>query len=205
MTRVSQISPQNRSNWLVDAILFSGAAIATLSGVYFLFNPGGYQGGRNLAYNTAPFLFDRVTWDMLHTWSGIVMILVVAIHLPRHWKWVTSMTGRIGRALRRQSAGLSGRGWYNLWLNAIIGISFLLTALSGLYFLFLPGGPRSRLNAATVLFDRTTWDAIHTWAGVALVIAAVLHIAIHWRWIANVTRAIFVHTEKQSSNPRHAQ
>jgi hypothetical protein len=28
---------------------------------------------------------------------------------------------------------------------------------------------------------------IHTWSGVALILAAMLHIVIHWRWIRNVT------------------
>ena len=40
------------------------------------------------------------------------------------------------------------------------------------------------------LFTRTTWDLIHTWAAIVLIAAAVVHFAIHWRWIVNVTRRI---------------
>jgi hypothetical protein len=37
------------------------------------------------------------------------------------------------------------------------------------------------------LFSRTTWDLLHTWAGVTLMIAALVHIAIHWKWITKVS------------------
>ena len=40
------------------------------------------------------------------------------------------------------------------------------------------------------LFSRTTWDLIHTWAGVTLIAAAVIHLAIHWRWIVKVALGI---------------
>jgi cytochrome b subunit of formate dehydrogenase len=71
-----------------------------------------------------------------------------------------------------------------------MGLSFLLAALSGVYFLFFPGG-----HAATdplIVFTRTTWDLIHTWSGVVLIAAAILHFAIHWNWIAKVTRNLLV-------------
>lgn len=199
MKRAIQISAQNRDNWMIDAILFGGAAIASLSGVYFLFNTGGYQGGRNPAYDAAPLFFSRFTWDVFHTWSGIAMILAVAIHLPRHTKWIGGMSARVVKALQRQPSGLSGRGWYNLGLNIGVAISFALTTVSGIYFLFYPGGPRSRQIEPTLLFDRTGWDIIHVWSGVILIIAAILHIAIHWRWIVNVSRAMFIEHHRPQS------
>lgn len=30
-------------------------------------------------------------------------------------------------------------------------------------------------------------DMIHTWAGVTLIVAAMIHFVIHWRWVARVT------------------
>ena len=32
---------------------------------------------------------------------------------------------------------------------------------------------------------------IHTWSGVTLIVAAVIHFAIHWRWVTKVTSNIF--------------
>jgi hypothetical protein len=84
------VSSQTRNNWLIDAVLLAGALTAAITGVYFLFLPtGGYQGGRNPMYGVT-ILFDRHTWDVLHTWFGALMIGAAAIHLTAHWGWVTA-------------------------------------------------------------------------------------------------------------------
>ena len=186
MTRPSTVSPQTRRNWLVDAALLASALLASASGIYFLYFPtGGFQGGRNPAYGLI-LLFERHTWEDLHTWTGIAMILAVAIHLPLHWNWVVNMARRTVKELRGECGCMNGRGRFNLWLNGVVGFSFLLTAASGSYFLLVPGGWWS---AGTVLLlSRTAWDLIHTWSGVVLIASAVLHFAIHWKWVTKVTR-----------------
>jgi hypothetical protein len=53
------------------------------------------------------------------------------------------------------------------------------------------------------LFSRLIWDVIHTWSGVAMIAAAALHFAIHWKWAVKVTRkmaAAAVQTLAPSSN-----
>ena len=40
------------------------------------------------------------------------------------------------------------------------------------------------------LFNRTTWDLVHTWAFVVMISAAILHFAIHWKWVTKVTTKI---------------
>jgi hypothetical protein len=187
---VSLVSKQTKKNWWVDLTLSGSALMAAFSGVYFLFLPsGGYRGGRNFLYNVQ-FLFTRQTWDDLHTWGGVAMIAAVIIHLASHWKWVVSMTKRIFNELFRRNGSMNPRARWNLILNLVVGLSFLLVALSGVYFLFFPGG-----HAAVdplVLFTRTTWEVIHTWAGVMLTAAAMLHFAIHWKWIVKVTTRLLV-------------
>ena len=87
-----KLSNQTRSNWLIDAALFAGAVLAGLSGVYFLFLPsGGYQGGRNPLYGVT-ILFNRSTWDVLHTWSGTLLIITAVLHFAIHWRWVVKVT-----------------------------------------------------------------------------------------------------------------
>ncbi len=81
---------------------------------------------------------------------------------------------------------MNARGRWNLLLNSIVAASFLLTAASGVYFLFVQGG-RQAVDPM-ILFTRTTWDLIHTWSGVALILAAIIHFAIHWKWVTKVTR-----------------
>lgn len=182
------LSTQTRRNWLLDSLLLISAVLAALSGIYFLFLPiGGYQGGRN-PWHGVTFLFTRQTWDLLHTWSGVMMIIIVILHLSLHWSWVTNMTRRTINGLMGKVANLNARSRFNLIVNAVIATSFLLAAVSSLYFLFFPGSGATR--GPQFIFHSTTWDILHTWSGVVLIIAAVLHFSIHWKWITKVSRKI---------------
>jgi membrane protein implicated in regulation of membrane protease activity len=167
-------------NWLIDAGVFTSAVVAAVSGIYFLFLPtGGYRGGRNPYYGIT-VLFDRHTWDDLHTWFGVAMIAIVAIHLAIHWQWVVAMPKRACSALAGKSCGLSKGSWLNISVDAAVALGFILAAVSGLYFLFEPA-------KRAFIFTSTTWDLIHTWSGVVMIAAAVIHLAIHWRWVVKVT------------------
>jgi hypothetical protein len=190
------MSIETRKNWLIDAAVFLGGILASLSGVYFLFLPsGGYQGGRNPAYGIT-ILFGRHTWSDLHIWGGVLMITAIAVHLAIHWHWVKRMSTRMVSAMRPQGDKLSTGAITNVAIDALIGISFLVCALSGVYFLFAPsGGFQGGSNLGwdpNFVFSRTTWDLIHTWSGVVMIAAAVVHFAIHWRWVKNVTARFFL-------------
>lgn len=193
MSNKHHMSLITRRNWLMDALLFSAALFASLSGVYFLFLPvGGYQGGRNPFYGVT-VIFQRETWDLMHTWSGVIMIAAALIHLIFHWDWVVSMSRRLFRRVIGQGKAMNRRSLFNVAVNAVIAVSFLLTAVSGIYFLFFSGGHQAKLLAdPQILFTRTTWDLVHTWAGVTMIIAAVIHFAIHWQWVVKVTRKLFI-------------
>jgi hypothetical protein len=191
----SGLSTRTRKNWLINASVFLGGIIAGLSGIYFLFIPsGGYQGGRNALYGLQ-ILFNRDTWDDLHTWGGVIMIGVVALHVAIHWDWIVMMAKRMIGVLWLKGSQMSKGAKTNLLVDIVIAVSFLLTAVSGIYFLFAPtGGFQGGQNAGWdpgFLFSRTTWDLIHTWAGVVLIGAAAVHFVIHWRWIKNVTTRFF--------------
>lgn len=195
MTKPVTMSWQTRQNWLIDAAVFLGALLASLSGFYFLILPtGGYQGGRNALYGVI-FLFGRPTWDDLHTWGGILMIAAVAVHFAIHWAWVKGMGRRVALALRGQSGRFSRGAKVNIILDLTVALSFLVTAVSGLYFLALPAGYQGGRTPGwdpAFLFSRATWDLIHTWAAVVMIVAAVLHLAIHWRWVVKVTQRFFL-------------
>ena len=189
------ISRITRVNWMLDAGVFISAIFAGISGIYFLYIPsGGYQGGRNLWYGVT-IIFTRYTWSDIHTWGSVVLIIAIVIHLSYHWQWVKSMIKKVLRSFSPARSKMSRGGIVNLWVNILIGISFLLTALSGVYLLFVPsGGFEGGTNPGWdpgFLFSRTTWDLIHTWSSVIMIIAAMFHFIIHWRWIKNVTSRIF--------------
>ncbi len=183
---IQTVAKQTQKNWWIDAVLFISALATTLSGIYFLFLPsGGFQGGRNPLYNVQ-ILFARQTWDNLHTWGGVAMIITAIVHLAIHWPWVVSMLRRTWDELAGKGSRLNAGGRWNLILNSTVALSFGLTALSGVYFLFAPGSHRT--PDPLFLFTRSTWDGLHTWAGVAFMIAVLLHFAIHWKWVVKVTR-----------------
>ena len=186
MGKIKPMSKETRRNWLVDAALAVGAVVAVLTGIYFLFLPsGGYQGGRNPLYGIT-ILFDRHTWDDLHTWGGVAMIAAAVVHFTLHWSWVANTAKRMWKALTGKGALMNRRGYFNVVTDLVVAVSFLLAAVSAVYFQFVPGG-RGAADPM-LLFSRTTWDLIHTWAGVVMVMAAVIHFVIHWKWVVKVTK-----------------
>ena len=190
MVKKRGVSSQTRNNWLIVAVLFLGSVVSSISGIYYLFFPvGGYQGGRNPMYGVT-ILFQRGTWDDLHTWFGIAMIVAAVVHIILHWKWIVNMTRRVIQELTSRERRFNARGRFNLGINMITGLSFIVTSISGVYLLFFPGG-RHGITDPGFLFNRTTWDLIHTWAGIVMFDAAVLHLAIHWKWVTKVSGKLF--------------
>lgn len=179
----SRVSNQTRNNWLIVFLLTVSGLLVTFSTLYFLFLPnGGYQGGRNSTYGIM-IIFTRTTWDLIHTWAGVVMIAIAAIHIPLHWSWIVRMTRHIFSILLGKCESMNARGQFNLLINGLIGVSGVIAALSSFYFLFFPG---SQNNSISFIFSRAIWDVIHTWSGVIMIAAAILHFAIHWRWVLKV-------------------
>jgi hypothetical protein len=192
----TSISAQTRINWLIDAFVFGTGVLAALTGIYFLyFISGGYQGGRNPTYGTV-LLFERRTWDDLHVWGGVLMIVAALIHLVYHWPWVVTMVRRALTFRPSRRPHMSSGAKVNIGVDAVLAASFILAAISGVVLLFSPaGGLQGGANPgweATLLVSRSTWDSIHTWSGVFAVIAAMIHFVIHWGWIRKVTSRFFL-------------
>ena len=94
-------------NVALDLVVALSFTFCALSGIYFLYLPsGGFEGGRNPAWDPN-FLFSRVTWDLIHTWSGIVLIAAAAVHFGIHWRWIKNVTIRFFLSLlpQRQETG----------------------------------------------------------------------------------------------------
>ena len=186
-TRV--LSPQTRQRyWLAWLLMLSGLAVI-FSSIYFLYFPVGFQGGKNPYYNTV-VVFDRQSWDLIHAWSGIAMIVVLLVHIPVHWNWIKTMFQRCLPGSVCKIGKLNKRARLNIILDVVAALSFVFAAASGMYLLFLPNGKQA-LTTSTILFGYRTWDTIHTWSGVVMIIASLLHFLIHWRWVTKVSRKVF--------------
>jgi hypothetical protein len=123
------------------------------------------------------------------------MIAAAVVHVVIHWEWIRMMTRRVLNSILGRGTKLSRGAIVNVLVDGLIAISFVVTAVSGVVFLFLPtGGYQGGANSGweiAPLFSRTTWDLIHTWGGVVMIVAAVIHFWIHWRWVVNVTKRFF--------------
>jgi len=195
MVKTIRISTQTRINWLIDAAVLFGSVTASLTGIYFLyFTSGGYQGGRNALYGRT-LIFERSTWSDLHIWTSVFLIAAAVVHLAFHWDWIKMMTRRYLKAIMGNGVRMSGGAKINVAVNLLTALSFLVVGISGIYFLlFTNGGFEGGRNLSWdpgFIFSRTTWDLIHTWSGVMMIVTALIHFAIHWRWVVNVTKRFF--------------
>ena len=186
----TSLTKKLRHNWWIDAALAVGAVIAILSSLYFLAYPnGGYQGGRNPFHNKV-VIFSRTEWDLIHTWSGVLIIMSALIHVVIHWNWITGTARRTWQVITHKRDGFGFRLTYNIILDALIALSFVVCSISGIYFMFNPtSGPSS---------TKTLWDMIHTWSGVMFALTALLHIILHWKWITNITGKILNRKDETS-------
>ena len=80
----------------------------------------------------------------------------------------------------------------NYWIDVVIGLAFVLSALSGMVLFFAPSGYQGGRNPyyqQDVLFLSThTWDTLHTWGSLAMIAGVGAHLALHWNWILCMTR-----------------
>ena len=85
----------------------------------------------------------------------------------------------------------------NYWIDVFIAVGFLASAVSGIVLLFTgssggyQGGRNPRYLQNVLLIARTTWKTLHNWSSLIMVAGVALHLALHARWIACMTRILF--------------
>ena len=151
-------------------------------------NSNDQEGGGNNNDDARSQSVDRHHPARVQAWAGIVILSLAAIHIPLHWAWIVNMTVRAFKLIiGNYKMNLYAK--FNLGVNIFIGASALISGLSGIYFLLVPGASHESMAPDPLwLFSRMTWDLIHTWSGVLLIAAATLHIYIHWKWAFKITR-----------------
>ena len=91
-----------------------------------------------------------------------------------------------------------GKTRFNFWLDLSILVAFLVTAITGLLlWQLIPHGQGSR-SFLFLGLTRQTWIDIHDWAGLAVLIGAGIHIALHWKWISCVAERYFKKLARQA-------
>ncbi len=79
---------------------------------------------------------------------------------------------------------------WNYWVDVVIAIAFVLSAISGVVFLapafLVAQNAAGRLTFLGVPY--TVWDTLHTWSSLALIVGVFAHLVLHWAWIVAMTR-----------------
>jgi len=84
----------------------------------------------------------------------------------------------------------------NLLIDIVIGIAFLVEAVSGLVlWLVLPHGGyqggRNPLYGQTFVLGRGEWLTLHDWGAVVMLLGILVHLVVHRRWIYHTLRGLW--------------
>jgi hypothetical protein len=80
----------------------------------------------------------------------------------------------------------------NYWLDAVIGLAFVLSGVTGMAFLLMgeggyQGGRNPGFATGLLGLSRGTWSDLHTLTSLVMIAGIVVHVVLHWQWIACVT------------------
>jgi hypothetical protein len=91
-----KLNNYSQFNLAVNILVGLSGLICGLSGLYFLLVSSVSQ---TSLLGDSGWIFSRLTWDLIHTWSGVVMIAAAVFHFGIHWKWVVKVIGKYWRTL----------------------------------------------------------------------------------------------------------
>lgn len=107
--------------------------------------------------------------------GGHIFVKNVPYNLPK--TFIRYRRGRI----------IVSRNKMNRWVDIVLFATAVFQGVSGLILLYgLPHGPgtHGRFGGASYLgLVRGDWLTLHDWGALLLAVVAVLHTALHWKWI----------------------
>ena len=80
-------------------------------------------------------------------------------------------------------------------VDVLIGIAFVLCAVTGVAFLAMgsggyQGGRNPQFSTSLLGIERDLWNDAHTWASFAMIAGVGLHLLLHWKWIQHTTMRV---------------
>lgn len=84
----------------------------------------------------------------------------------------------------------------NYLLDVVIAFAFILSALTGVVFLFAgsggyQGGRNPGFRTEILGIDRSIWSGLHTWVSLVMIAGVLIHLVLHWNWVLCMTRRMF--------------
>ena len=114
-----------------------------------------------------------LTGVAVHEWLGIGVFVVFFVHAVQHAGWLAdTVRTALGSPAPARVA--------NLVLDALILAAFMVVTVSGV---LISGAvlPAFGLYAGGYYF----WDPLHAIAAKALLALLLVHVVVHWRWVAS--------------------
>ena len=87
------------------------------------------------------------------------------------------------------------KGKTQYWVDIVIALGFLVSAVSGVILHLAPsggfrGGRFPAANANVLFIARDAWKSIHTWSSYVMAAGVLAHLVLHWEWITCMTRNV---------------
>ncbi|GAC22555.1 hypothetical protein GMES_0246 [Paraglaciecola mesophila KMM 241] len=111
-----------------------------------------------------------------HEWLSVLFIVPFAVHLLLHWDWIK-------QSAKRFIQHISAKERFSLVWNYLLYVMMLLATVSGFLVsvALLP-----TLNIELHIQD--FWSKIHHDSATLIMPIIGVHLALHWRWIVNLTK-----------------
>jgi len=85
------------------------------------------------------------------------------------------------------------RGMRHYWIDVVMGLLALIVGVSAaLLWVVFPQG---------YFAARLLWVEIHKWTGLALSLVALVHVLLHWSWLARMTRRVLARVQDWYQRP----
>ena len=78
----------------------------------------------------------------------------------------------------------------NYWIDLILIILFLISAISGFIIWIFPHGPHSSMIKFLGIL-KYQWKILHAWISLLFIIFVLIHLILHWKWLLQMTKKIF--------------
>lgn len=118
----------------------------------------------------------QATGVPVHEWLSVLFVVPFAVHLLLHWDWIK-------QSAKRFTQHISAKERFSLVWNYLLYVMMLLATVSGFLVsvALLP-----TLNIELHIQD--FWSKIHHDSATLIMPIIGVHLALHWRWIVNLTK-----------------
>lgn len=85
--------------------------------------------------------------------------------------------------------------YMNYALDAVIALAFVVSAVSGLAFVFMgdngyQGGRNASFATALWGIPRASWSDLHLLSSLVMMAGVLIHLVLHWKWITCVSKQL---------------